>query len=470
MDIKHKLLNLFENWANEKAISINKLPISGSNREYFRIISENKKAVAAVGYELKENIAFIEFSKFLKEKGLKVPEIYAVAEDKISYLIEDFGDVTLYDFLEKNRKGVDIPNQIKDYYKKAITQLILFQTESSELDYSLCYPRHTFDNQSIMWDLNYFKYYFLKLGDIIFDEQLLENDFQKFAEYLTTVDNDYFMYRDFQSRNIMIVDNELAFIDYQGGRKGALQYDLASLLYDAKADLPKEFRESLLDFYIENISQKIEIDKSKFKTEFYFFVLMRIMQAMGAYGFRGYFEKKEHFLKSIPFAIENLKYILTKVDLSEYPMLKNALEDVTKSSKLIEISKSADLTVAITSFSYKKGIPVDTSGNGGGFVFDCRAINNPGRYPEYRDKTGRDKEVIDFFAENSEIDIFLEDVYKIVDRSVENYLERGFKNLMVNFGCTGGRHRSVYCADSLAKYLKERYGVRINLRHVEQNF
>lgn len=468
MDIQNNLLKLFEKWADEKALSIDKLPISGSNRKYFRIVSKNKKAIGAVGYELKENIAFLEFSKFFNQKGLKVPKIYAVADDKFSYLIEDFGDTTLYDLLLKERTSTEIPFCIENNYKDVIVKLVDFQLLGKDLDFSLCYPRHIFDKQSMMWDLNYFKYYFLKLGDIIFDEQLLENDFQKLADYLANVDNNFFMYRDFQSRNIMIVENQLAFIDYQGGRKGALQYDLASLLYDAKADLPKDFRENMLDFYIKTLSEKIEIEESKFKKEFYFFVLMRIMQAMGAYGFRGYFEKKEHFLKSIPFAIENLKYVLTKVDLSAYSMLKNALEDVTKSAKLIEISKSANLTIAINSFSYKKGIPVDTSGNGGGFVFDCRAINNPGRYPEYRDKTGKDKEVIDFFAQHSDIDDFLQDVYKIVDRSVDNYLERGFKNLSVNFGCTGGQHRSVFCAESLAKYLKLKYDVNVVLRHVEQ--
>ncbi len=467
--IPSSLQQLYKKWAGEAPLSITLLPASGSYRSYYRMTSSGASVLGAVNYDVSENIAFIEFSRFFESQGLRVPKIFAVDEKKECYLLEDLGNQTLFDLLTTERHSLEIPDHITSFYKESLKRLIQFQLKGRDLDFSLCYPRASFDKQSMMWDLHYFKYYFLKLATIPFDEQLLENDFNKFAEHLLEVDGDYFMYRDFQSRNIMVVDGKPAFIDYQGGRKGPLQYDLASLLFDAKANLPQTFREEMLSHYISLLSQEISLDEVLFRKHYYGFVLIRTMQAMGAYGFRGFYEKKEHFLQSIPFAIQNLKYVLKQLSIEEgFPMLHKALTEVVNSQRLLEIAGEGKLTVTINSFSYKRGIPIDYSGNGGGYVFDCRAIHNPGRYPAYKEKTGRDPEVIAFFSKEPEMDEFLNNVYKMVDGSVEKYISRGFKHLMVNFGCTGGQHRSVFCAEQLAKYLINKFPVKINLKHVEQ--
>ncbi|WP_244825089.1 RapZ C-terminal domain-containing protein [Carboxylicivirga mesophila] len=471
-DTKSILIGLFEKWAGEEARSFVMLPPSGSYREYYRIAGRTKSAMGAYNADAKENQAFLEFSKHFKNRQLPVPAIYGVDMDHHVYLQEDLGDVTLYSFLQGIRKGKAFPEELVSFYKKTIKKLICFQVKGGEgLDYSKCYPRQAFDKQSMLWDLHYFKYYFLKLARIPFDEQALEDDYHRLIDFLLEVDHDYFLYRDFQSRNVMVVDDEPWFIDYQGGRKGALQYDLASLLFDAKADMPNSVREELLNFYVEELGNHISVDKHEFKQHYQGYVLIRIMQAMGAYGFRGFYEKKEHFLKSIPYAINNLKYLLETIDLGiELPTLFSALTNVTESEELMTIGqRSSLLTVRISSFSYKRGIPVDVSGNGGGFVFDCRAIHNPGRYPEYADKTGKDEEVIAFFGKEPEMADFLNDVFSLVDKSVEKYISRGFKNLMVNFGCTGGQHRSVYSAEQLASHLQHKYKLNVELKHVEQD-
>jgi hypothetical protein len=320
-----------------------------------------------------------------------------------------------------------------------------------------------------MWDLNYFKYYFLKLAKIPFDEQHLEDDFQRFSDYLLSADNPYFMYRDFQSRNVMLKDNKVYFIDYQGGRRGALQYDLASLLYDGKADIPQPVREELFEFYLDELEKIIAVDRYEFMRFYKGFVLIRIMQAMGAYGFRGFYEKKEHFLKSIPFALDNLDNLLKKLDLPvELPELIKVLEQVAHSPFLRSIGqREHSLTILVTSFSFKKGIPADPSGNGGGFVFDCRAIHNPGRYTEYKSLTGKDLEVKQFLEDKSEMPGFLKAASTLVEQSVKAYIEKGFTHLCVSFGCTGGRHRSVYAAEKMAEHLKNNFPVNIELVHRE---
>ncbi len=322
----------------------------------------------------------------------------------------------------------------------------------------------------MLWDLSYFKYYFLKLARIHFDEQLLEDDFQRFTEYLLSADSNHFMYRDFQSRNIMLKNGGVYFIDYQGGRKGALQYDLASLLYDGKADIPQQTRNELFEYYLDQLEKILPVDRYEFKRFFRGFVIIRIMQAMGAYGFRGFYEKKEHFLKSIPFALDNLDYLLQRLDLPvELPELTKVLKAVTGSTFLRSIGQvQHNLTVRISSFSYKKGIPADPSGNGGGFVFDCRAINNPGRYAEFKPLTGKDLPVHQFLEEKSEMKQFLGAVMQLVDQSVKNYIDRGFTHLSVNFGCTGGRHRSVYAAEKLAEHVRNNFPVNVVLSHSEQ--
>jgi hypothetical protein len=321
----------------------------------------------------------------------------------------------------------------------------------------------------MMWDLNYFKYYFLKLAKIPFDEQALEDDFSVLTSYLLSADSGYFLYRDFQSRNVMLKDGEVFFIDYQGGRRGALQYDLASLLYDGKADIPQNIRAELYEFYLGEIEKYLPVDRHRFDEYFKGFVLIRIMQAMGAYGFRGFYEKKEHFLKSIPYALENLSGLLAGLELPIWiPELKHVLEQVCQSEFLRQIGKTENhLTVNVSSFSYKKGLPVDTSGNGGGFVFDCRAILNPGCIDKYKELTGRDDKVKEFIETKTEMATFLSSVKALVSQSVENYMERGFTSLSVSFGCTGGRHRSVYAAENIAAFVRNKYPVTVVLNHRE---
>nr|WP_320118792.1 RNase adapter RapZ [uncultured Marinifilum sp.] len=471
-ETKNALIRLFENWADDKIVEIELLPQSGSYREYIRLIGEKRTVLGAYNADKKENNAFVSFSKHFASKNLPVPEIYHQDDEQNIYLLQDLGNTTLFDYILHLRVGEGFANDLVIIYKKIITQLVRFQLEGGDgIDYSACYPRDSFDKQSMIWDLHYFKYYFLKLAKIPFDEQLLENDFQKFSDYLLEAPRDYFLYRDFQSRNVMLVNGEPWFIDYQGGRKGALQYDLASLLYDAKADLPQEIRDELLEHYLKEISKVQPTDSKEFISFFQGYVLIRIMQAMGAYGFRGFYERKEHFLKSIPFALRNLETILNRIDIPvELPELTKALREVINSEFLQAVGKEEEvkLHVEINSFSYRRGIPLDKTTNGGGFVFDCRAIHNPGRYQEYVEMTGKDQPVIDFFKEKSEMDEFLHSVFNIVDMSVDKYINRKFQNLQVSFGCTGGRHRSVFSAESLAKHLREKFDVNISLRHIER--
>jgi aminoglycoside/choline kinase family phosphotransferase len=468
---KSLIIQLFEDWSGESARSFTTLPPSGSYREYFRIQGREKSALAAYNTDEKENLAFVEFTNAFHRQGLPVPQIYASLPDQHIYLLEDLGDITLFAFLQGIRKGDDFPGELLDFYKKTLQQLINFQIDGSKcINFDYCYPRKSFDRQSMLWDLHYFKYYFLKLARIPFDEQLLEDDYNRFIDFLLEAPSDFFLYRDFQSRNIMVVNDQPYFIDYQGGRKGALQYDVASLLYDAKANIPENIRKELLDFYITELNKKMNYNGDDFVSHYYGFVYIRLMQAMGAYGFRGFYEKKEHFLQSIPPALKNLGYLLENAPLKvELPTLTHTLKLVAQSELLQQISSdSSALTVSINSFSYKRGIPVDLSGNGGGFVFDCRALHNPGRYEQYKDKTGKDIEVITFLEQEPDVDTFLKNVFAIVDQSVATYTKRSFKNLMVSFGCTGGQHRSVYCAERLAAYLTGRPKVKVALRHVEQ--
>lgn len=471
---KQQLINLFENWAHEKALTIKPLPKSGSYREYFRITGDTKSALAVYNADQKENVAFIEFTKHFYQTGLNVPKIYAEQLDQHLYLIEDLGDETLFAHLKANRKGDEFPEELISTYKKVLEELVKIQVEAGkDINYGVCYPRDKFDKQSIMWDLNYFKYYFLKLAKIPFDEQELENDYHTFADYLLETDCNHFLYRDFQSRNIMLKDGEPYFIDYQGGRKGALQYDLASLLFDAKANIPNTVRAILVEHYMHTLNKYKTIDQKEFTQYFYGYVLVRIMQAMGAYGFRGFYEKKALFLQSIPYALSNLKHILKTCSLPiDTPALFDALNRVIESPELQkfgQLKEQEGLTIHINSFSYKKkGIPLDETENGGGYVFDCRSVHNPGRYEEYKTLTGTDQPVIDFFNRESDIHDFLEHVYSSVDFTVERYLKRNFSNLMVNFGCTGGQHRSVFGAEQLAKHLQEKYDVNVVVRHREQ--
>jgi len=472
LKIKDQLISLFESHFKEEVTFFEQLPGSGSYREYARMKSSGHQVIGAFNQDVKENQAFLEFSAHFRNKSIPVPHIYAVSYDLRTYLQEDLGNTTLFDFLTKTRETEGFSIKIVEVYKKVLRELPKIQlVAGKDIDYSVCYPREAFDKQSMMWDLNYFKYYFLKLAKISFDEQALEDDFQNFSDYLLAVDNNAFLYRDFQSRNVMLKDGEVYFIDYQGGRKGALQYDLASLLYDAKANIPEAEREELLEFYLDELCQYKHVDREKFKSLFGGYVLIRIMQAMGAYGFRGFYEKKEHFLKSIPFALKNLEILLGRNTIQvQFPELFKVLKEITQSEFLKSISPVNDrLTVRVSSFSYKRGIPADPSGNGGGFVFDCRAIHNPGKYLEYKHLTGKDPQVQEFLEEKSTMANFLAPVFSLVSNSVEVYSSRGFSHLSVSFGCTGGQHRSVYAAEKMAEYLKNNYPVTVVLQHIEQD-
>ena len=468
------LTKIFESWADEKVINILSLPPSGSYREYYRITSKSKTALGVYNPDLKENIAFIRFSKHFAKHKLNIPEIYDIDNENKIYLIQDLGDRTLFSLISELRTNEDFPEELINLYKKVIDQLPKFQIiAGKDIDYSYCYPRSSFDKQSMLWDLSYFKYYFLKLAKISFDEQKLEDDFHTFTNYLLQTETNYFLYRDFQSRNIMFQNNIPYFIDYQGGRKGALQYDIASLLFDAKADIPQEIRNKLLDYYIDVLSKIVKINKQNFIEYYYGYVIIRILQAMGAYGFRGFYEKKEHFLKSIPYSIINLKYILNNIQIPvSVPTLNEVLKNIILSEELIQLGTTQNiittLKVTINSFSYKRGIPTDNTGNGGGFVFDCRAIPNPGKNKENMQFTGKDKPIIDFLEKENIANEFLTNVYSLIDNTIIKYQQRKFTNLMVNFGCTGGQHRSVYCAEKLAKHIAEKYDVIINLHHIEQ--
>lgn len=468
------LQHLFENWAGEKPRSFSPLPLSGSSRKYFRITGTGLTTIGAVNPDLKENKAFVYLSSHFRRNKLKVPRVLAKDLDNGVYLIEDLGDTTLYSYLTEMRSGSHIPEEVIDLYKKVIEKLVLFQTSVKGLDFKKCYPRPAFDNQSIMWDLNYFKYYFLKLAKIEYDEQLLENDFNAFSKYLLQADSKYFLYRDMNSRNIMVKENEVYFIDYQGGRKGALQYDIASLLYDAKANLPQSLRDELLEYYLTCINKIKKVNRKEFLEHYYGFVLIRIFQALGTYGFRGYFERKDHFLKSIPFAARNLDWLVRNNKLKmKTPYILKILDKIIHSDEIKKYEWNGNpdnkLTVLITSFSYRDKIPVDLSGNGGGFVFDCRGITNPGRYDEYKQFNGTDKNVRDFLDGEPTAAEFLKNSFNLVERSIDTYLSRNWNNLMVNYGCTGGQHRSVYSAERLAEYLNRRSDLIVELHHIRLN-
>ncbi len=335
------IIQLFESWSGETIKTIEPMPRSGSDRVYFRLKSKTKQVVGVYNADNKENKAFIGFTNHFIRKGLNVPAVLAEDLTKSVYLLEDLGDTTLFNLIQLESERSRFSDTLIQLYKKVLTELPKFQIHAGkDLDYSLCYPRSKFDRQSMMWDLNYFKYYFLKLAGIAFDEQALEDDYQKLTNYLISADHEYFLYRDFQSRNIMLKDDEIYFIDYQGGRKGALQYDLASLLYDAKANIPEEVRAELLGFYVNELKKHIQVDEVEFRSFFTVFVMIRIMQAMGTYGFRGFYEKKSHFLVSIPYALRNMDYLLSNNELPiELPTLIPVLRQMISSEKLKAIGK-----------------------------------------------------------------------------------------------------------------------------------
>lgn len=466
-DILH---SLFLKWAPEQGIEILPLPPAGSYRQYYRLIGNHKQAIGVYSPDKNETRAFISFTNHFRQLGLHVPEIYASDLENDCYLISDLGDLSLLDHLEKNRVDGIPSGKTFELYKLAIAELPRFQVDAcKDLNFSVCYPSGEFDGRSMRWDLNYFKYYFLRLLKIPFNEAALEDDFDRLIIHLLQSGKQFFMYRDFQARNILIHENKPWFIDYQGGRRGPLQYDLASLLFQVKASLPYSFREEMLSWYLQNLKKYISIDENKFINDYYGFVLIRLLQVMGAYGFRGYFERRAHFLQSIPYAIENIRWLLANVKFKvELPELMKALDAIAKTEIATpELPEAGTLTVSVNSFSFKNGPPPDYSGNGGGFIFDCRALPNPGRYDHYKKFTGLDEPVIQYLDREKSVAKFLQNVFKIVDQSVFEYQRRGFSHLQINFGCTGGQHRSVFCASRLAAYLEETYSLKVNAYHQE---
>ena len=444
--------------------------LGGSGRRIIRLTGGKARAIGILHDVREENAAFLEFSRHFRRYGLPVPEIYGEDLQHGAYLEQDLGNTTLFEFLSANRSGDSIAPLAIEAYRKVVSILPSFQVEAGrDLNYKVCYPRGSFDRQSIAWDLNYFKYYFLRLAGIPFNEQALEDDFSRLTKFLLSAPHDYFLYRDFQSRNIMLVEGSPFFVDYQGGRKGALQYDIASLLYDAKADLPPELRQNLLDHYLDQLGGYLTLDRSLFMQHYYAYVYVRIMQALGAYGFRGFYERKAHFLQSVPFALKNVRWLLHNITLPiALPTLLEAFHSMLRSEKLQNLASDAEnLTVRIFSFSFHRGWPKDESGNGGGFVFDGRSLPNPGREERFKALTGRDAPVIDYLNQQESVHQFLAGVFSLVEASVAEYQRRGFKHLMVSFGCTGGQHRSVYLAEQLAKRLRSRASLEVVVRHRE---
>jgi len=467
------LAQMAEELTQKRVLEVQPLAQSGSHRQYFRVILENSETlIGAFNDDIAENEAFFSFTRSFSKQKLHVPNLLMVHDDKQHYLQSDLGTSTLYDYLTANRTTDGQPSpETVSYYEKVVRALPALQLAGREsIDFSVAYPRAAFDRQSMQWDLNYFKYYFLKLVNVPFNEQLLEDDYNRLMDYLLSAESDFFLYRDFQSRNIMVLNDDVYFIDYQGGRKGALQYDVASLLYDAKANLSPELRTHLLNTYLDALSDCMPVDRTAFTAYFQGFVLIRILQAMGAYGYRGYFERKRHFLQSVPYAVRNLEEILNHWALPiQLPELSKALRLIIDSDFVKPYQPSPQLTVLVQSFSFKKSIPQDPSPNGGGFVFDCRALPNPGREKRFARNTGKDACIIEYLEKYPAVADFKTYVHAIIDQAVDNYLERHFDHLMVSFGCTGGQHRSVYFAEQAAHHLHERYpSVNVVLRHTEQ--
>ncbi len=465
------LRRLFERYFGAAAQSVQPLRsrLGASDRKLFRLSNTQHRAIGVLYGVREENVAFLKFSRHFLKHGLPVPAIYGEDLDSGAYLEEDLGDTTLYEFLSSHRSGEDLAPQAIGAYRKVIAALPRFQVDAGrDFPYKFCYPRRSFDRQSIAWDLHYFKYYFLQLSGTLFHEQGLEDDFRRLTSFLLQAERKYFIYRDFQSRNVMLRDGEPSFLDYQGGRRGALQYDIASLLYDGKADLPPALRQQLLDEYLEQLSHHIDLDRDAFLRHYYAYVYVRIMQALGAYGFRGFYERKSHFLQSVPFALKNVRWLMENVELPiALPTLLETFRKMVASEKLRGARPPEKLTVRVMSFSFHRGMPQDDSGHGGGFVFDARGLPNPGREERFEHVTGRDAAVIEYLGQQESVHQFLASAEALVDASVNNYQQRGFKNLMVSFGCTGGQHRSVYLAEEMATHLRERNDIEVIVQHRE---
>ncbi len=468
---------LFARLSATAIASTEPIAADGSQRRMVRLRGAGGvTAIAVTGTDPEEDRAFLAYSKAFRSIGLPVPEVYAVDEATGVYLLEDLGDLTLFRALTQARaaEGGEFPASMLPVYRRVLSELPRFQVEGGRVvDYAFAYPRAAFDRPSMRWDLDYFKYHFLKLAKVPFNENRLERDAERLVDFLLEADTSHFLYRDFQSRNVMLRDGAPWFIDYQGGRRGALQYDVASLLYDAKAAIPEAVRETLLGHYLDALAAHVPIDRERFRAHYRGYVLIRILQAMGAYGYRGFYERKAHFLQSVPHAVANLERLLaTGFVAVDLPELRAVLERICATPAFRSLAPPpvvTGLTVRVGSFSYRLGLPDDPSGHGGGFVFDCRAIDNPGKHPEFADRTGLDAEVVRFLESDTAVAGFFDSVLVLVERQVAVYEGRGFTSLDVQFGCTGGQHRSVYFAERLARAIRAKFpSVRVALEHRER--
>ena len=482
-NLTEAIRDLYKQWKGTEPVSLDILPQSGSERRYFRLYDKSSSVIGTYGANIKENETFFYFSEKFRQNELATPGILAVSDDKQYYLQEDFGDVSLLNKLEAG--GFTQP--VYDLFKKSLTELARLQVKGDkDLDYDQCLTNKEFGKQAIMADLLYFKYYFLDALRKPYDKQRLIDDFEALSNYLTHTEYKYFMFRDFQSRNIMVKEavsgdtnrgSSVHFIDYQGGMKGAPQYDVASMLWQARANLPDEWKYNLLEDYIDAFENTIgqSVNRNIFQNQYNGYVLIRLLQVLGAYGFRGLFERKAQFLTSIPLALRNLKEFFQHqslgISVPEFNKVLNlcVADEIIQQFTPVQATEKTPLTVKIKSFSYRNGVPTDDSGNGGGFIFDCRGILNPGRIQNMKTQTGRDKEVKDFLEQQTKMTEFLNSVFDIVDISVEDYIKRDFESLTISFGCTGGQHRSVYAADALVRHLKNKFKVKIELQHLIQD-
>jgi len=502
-----QLIELFKNWNGAEPTNVEQIAGAGSNRHYFRITCANGESViGVVGTSIDENKAFIYISNHFNRRKLPVPKVLAVSDDMMRYIQTDLGRTSLFDAISGGRQAGGRYNQReKELLANTIHELPNLQIRGAiGFDWSNCYPQPEFDVDSVLFDLNYFKYCFLKATELDFHELKLEANFRMFAKDLTSEQSESFLYRDFQARNVILdAEGKPSFIDFQGGRKGPIYYDLASFLWQASAKYPNKLRRELIHEYYNSLRNYTEVPSIRhFVARLSQFVLFRTLQVLGAYGFRGYFERKQHFIDSIPPAMDNLRELLTvSEDIFPYPYMMDMLRRLTELPQFAHVEESSvaradgyktsdqniykahpqdgpatfskydgkgPLVVRVFSFSYRKGIPEDESGNGGGYVFDCRSTHNPGRYEPYKQLTGLDEPVIRFLEDDGEILSFLENVYRLADHHVARYIQRGFTSLMFSFGCTGGQHRSVYSAQHLAEHIHEKFGIEVHVVHREQ--
>jgi len=470
MSEKELLAEKYREYAGEDCVDIISLPRSGSDRKYFRLTGSDKNIIGAYNPNREENDAFIGFTGHFRTLNLPVPEIYSYFPDDDCYFIQDLGDTNLFTWLDSKKQTAGFDDELLNFYKQSLEMLVIFQTEAIKgLDLNLCYPHKSFDRQSMIWDLNYFKYMFLKLVAAPFNEQLLEKDFNVLVDFLLEARQDYFLYRDFQSANIMVVDNSPWFIDYQGGRKGSAQYDPASLLYDPKAHVPQEAREILIEYYIKQFCTSTSASESAFSSYYPGFVLIRIMQALGAFGYRGLYEQKPGFVQSIIPGVRILNDIIESGQVNiKLPELFRILQEIPGLDNFAELEQPEKLKVKITSFSYMNGMPQDNV-HGGGFIYDCRGLPNPEKVEKLKNLTGLDEPVKKFMKSQNDVNAFLDDATSMVTRSVKSYIRKNYNSLAVSFGCTGGKHRSVYCAEQLAKSLQAIAGIEIEVNHRDKD-